>query len=94
MKNQTDQNMYVKLQRFADLTKTLIALGNIKRAKLCLHKAGVLFTNGNAQIKNAISNVYVFSVSTYMEMHNCSIKNLFPESLINTYKDQVNASGT
>lgn len=90
MKNNATQNIYKNAQRFAEITKSLIMTGNISRAKRCLQKAENLFNTGNPQIKNVISNVYVFSVSSFMEMHHCSIKSLFPESLINEYYQQIN----
>lgn len=90
MKNNATQNIYKNTQRFAEITKSLIMTGNISRAKRCLQKAENLFNTGNPQIKNVISNVYVFSVSSFMEMHHCSIKSLFPESLINEYYQQIN----
>ena len=82
------------MQRFADITKASIVSGNIKRAKRCLGLAERIFTLGSAEIKNAIVNVYVFSVSTFMEIHHCNIRNLFPESLQSEYKKQINTSGS
>ena len=78
------------MQRFAEVTKTLIINGNIKRAKRCLATAEEIFNQGTGEIKNAIANVYVFSVTTFMEMHNCNIKNLFPENLKAAYLKQIN----
>jgi hypothetical protein len=82
-----------RAQKFADITKALIINGNIRRAKKCLLVAEKLMQAGNNETKNAIANVYVFSVSTFMEMHNCSIANLFPASLRSEYLKQVNTSG-
>lgn len=81
------------MQRFAEVTKTLIARGNIGRAKRCLNTAEVMFTKGTSEIKNAVTNVYVYSVSTFLELHKCNIRDLFPESLKSEYKKQVLASG-
>lgn len=79
--------------RFAELTKTLIARGNIIRAKKMLAFADRLLATGSSETRNAISNVYVFSVSTFMEARNCNISNLFPSSLKAEYIRQVNAPG-
>jgi len=92
MKNQTT-NMYKQAERFADLTKTLIITGNIARAKKCFAVAEKLFQEGSNETKNAISNVFLFSVSCFMEWHRCSIHDLFPESLKAEYHKQVCASG-
>ena len=81
------------MQRFADVTKTLIMTGNILRAKRCLQRAEDIFNSGTIEIKNAVTNVYVYSVSSFMELHHCNIRNLFPESLQFEYRKQVNASG-
>lgn len=93
MKNKTNTNIYAQMQRFADVTKTLIMTGNILRAKRCLERAEDIFNKGTDEIKNAVTNVYVFSVSSFMEMHHCNIRNLFPESLQLEYRKQINASG-
>jgi hypothetical protein len=82
-----------KAARFAEITKELIRKGNIPRVKKCLAAAEQLLASGSAETKNAISNIYVFSVSTFMELHNCSIANLFPRTLRREYIAQVNASG-
>lgn len=93
MKNKESKNINKQAQRFADVTKSLIVSGNIRRAKYCMQVAENLFTKGNKEIQNAISNVYVFSVSSFMEMHHCSIRNFFPKKLQNEYYKQENTSG-
>ena len=92
MKNQA-KSACAKAVQFAEITKNLIRKGNIIRVKKCLCVAEQLLINGNTETKNVISNIYVFSVSTFMEMHNCSIANLFPQSLRKEYISQINASG-
>ena len=82
-----------KAIQFAEITKNLIRKGNIARAKRCLGIAEQMLKSGNAETKNAISNIYVFSVSTFMEIHKCTIANLFPPMLRKEYIAQVNASG-
>ena len=93
MRNIPQVTVYSKMQRFADITKNLIMIGNIQRAKHCLKVADEIYKNGSAEIKNAIINVYVFSVSSFMEIHHCNIRSLFPETLKSEYYKQVNASG-
>ncbi len=92
MKNQIT-TVYKQAERFAEITKTAIISGNIVRAKKCLALAERLFTTGSYETKNAISNVYVFSVSTFMELRHCNISNLFPQSLKAEYLKQINTSG-
>lgn len=93
MKNNQNQTIYSQLQRFADVTKRLIVTGNIIRAKRCLGVAEELYSTGNNEIRNAITNVYLFSVSSFLELHKCSIRNLFPSMLKEAYMKQVSCSG-
>ena len=93
MKPKKVQNIYQRTQKFADLTKQLIINGNIRRAKRCIQVAEQLFNTGNSEVRNAISNVYVFSISVFMEIHHCNINGLLPFGLRNEYYKQVNTSG-
>lgn len=90
MNNITHQHTVAQIQRFAELTIKLVIHGNIQRAKRCLQTADDLFSKSNEEIKNAIVRVYVFSVSGFIKMHRCSIKNLFPQLLQNEYNKHVN----
>lgn len=92
MKNQVS-TIYKKAERFAEITKTAIITGNISRAKKCLALAERLFISGSNETKIAISNVYIFSVSSFMELRHCSISNLFPQTLKAEYIKQINTSG-
>jgi hypothetical protein len=92
MKNQVT-SIYKQAERFAEITKKSIISGNIVRAKKCLALAERLFISGSIETKNAISNVYVFSVSSFMEVRHCNISHLFPQTLKAEYIKQINASG-
>jgi hypothetical protein len=92
MKNQVS-TIYKQAERFAEITKTAIITGNISRAKKCLALAERLFISGSNETKNAISNVYIFSVSSFMELRHCNISNLFPQTLKAEYIKQINTSG-
>lgn len=91
MKNQV-QTIYKQAERFAEITKIAIISGNILRAKKCLALAERLFATGSDETKTAISNIYVYSVSTFMELRHCSISNLFPQALRAEYLKQINAT--
>ncbi len=82
-----------KATQFAEITKSCIKQGNVMRAKKCLDIAELLFNTGSNETKNAIGNIYVFSVSTFMELKSCSIANLFPPVLKKEYITQINTSG-
>ncbi|MGO4770436.1 hypothetical protein ACEN2I_02150 [Flavobacterium sp. W22_SRS_FK3] len=92
MKNQVS-SIYKQAERFAEITKKSIISGNIFRAKRCLALAERLFISGSNETKNAISNVYVCSVSTFLEIRHCSISNLFPQTLKAECIKQINTSG-
>jgi hypothetical protein len=96
MKTEQSKNLYKVMQRFADLTKTLILLGNIKRAERCLRIANALLTSGNIIIVNAVANVYVYSLSSLLDHRdeNClKIMDLLPLALRKEYEHQVTSSG-
>lgn len=85
--------IYKQAERFAEITKKAIIAGNIARAKKCLAHAEYLFNSGNNETKSVISNIYVFSVSSFMELRHCSISNLFPQNLKLEYNKQINSLG-
>ncbi|MEL1242490.1 DUF7674 family protein [Flavobacterium flavipallidum] len=88
MKNQVN-SIYKQAERFAEITKKAIITGNISRAKNYLVFAEQLFKTGSNETKIAITNVYVLSIATFMEMKHCSISNLFPKSLQEEYNQQL-----
>ncbi|NMH28772.1 DUF7674 family protein [Flavobacterium silvaticum] len=81
-----------KASRLAEITKTCLRTGNIVRARKCLLAAEELLKNGSLETKVAITNVYVFSVSGFMELRNCRISGLFPPLLHAEYISQINAT--
>lgn len=85
-------NIYKQAERFADITNKAIISGNISRAKKLLSVAEKLLENGNNETKNVISNVYLYSVSTFIEIRHCRISNLFPKALKAEYIKQINAT--
>lgn len=81
------------MHRFANVTKTCIITGNIIRAKKCLSVAETLWKNGTNAVKLAVANVFIFSLTSFMEVHHCNIKQLFPVELFSEYYNQVSNSG-
>jgi hypothetical protein len=89
-------NVYKTIQYFADFTKQLIQNGNFKEVKHCFKIADKMLQQGNSAVKNAIENVFVFSLSSVLDMSNpiCDkVKSLLTDSLRKEYQNQVNASG-
>lgn len=91
MKNKIN-TIYKQAERFAEITNKTIISGNISRAKKFLSVAENLLETGSNETKNVISNVYVYSVSSFMELRHCSISNLFPKALRAEYIKQINAT--
>lgn len=82
-----------KMERFAQITVSSLQSGKIVRAKRCLALAEQLFKNGNAEVKNAISNVYLSTVSCYLEINHHVIRQFLPAELHREYVKQINTSG-
>ena len=92
MKTPDKRNVYLKMQSFATTTKNLLVQGNIQRANTCLQIIDRLFAKGNNELKNAISNVYLYSLTSFLEMYRYDIKSLLPLSLQGEYYKQINTS--
>ncbi|MBK6611382.1 MAG: hypothetical protein IPI59_12170 [Sphingobacteriales bacterium] len=86
-------SFYKQAQRLADSTKVLISSGNLKQAKYLMQVVEYIFINGNKETQNAISNVYVYSLSVFMEQKNCIINELLPKNLKSEYYKQINTLG-
>lgn len=92
MKNFND-SLIKKMERLAEITISSLQLGKMARTKRCLELVEELLLKGNSEMKNAITNVYMYSVSHYMEINRITIATFFPESLYKEYVKQVNTSG-
>jgi len=91
MRKKVTKGIYKQIQKFADLTRTMIVRGDMPRVKRCFDIAENLFVNGNRQTKNAISNVYLYSVSGTLELNHINTEKLFPSALKAEYIKQINA---
>lgn len=85
------KTIYKQAERFAELTNKAIVSGNILRTKKLLNIAENLLVTGSKETKEVISTVYIYSVSSFMEIRHCSISNLFPKTLKAEYIKQINA---
>lgn len=80
--------------RLAEITKNCLRQKRISRINRCFTIAEKHLTEGNIAVKNAISNIFLFSVSTFIEIHHqYKVTQLLPENLLTEYKKQINASG-
>lgn len=95
-KLQSKNNIYKTMQCFVDFTKELAYTGNLAEVKHCFTLAERMLKDGNKTVRNAIENVYVFSVSSILHgstsMSN-EVNALFNGSLRKEYIHQIEASG-
>lgn len=92
---QSDECAVCKVvDKFANYTIELIKKGNIPVIRDCFDVAGQLFQTGSKEVQNAMENVYLFSVTTFIDMTNAvskQVKELLPPTLLNEYNRQVNS---
>lgn len=85
-------NVYNSVQCFAQFTKQLVKQGNLKEVKHCFLVAEKILKTGNACVKNAVQNCYLFSLSTALDL-DASVRALLTGPLKKEYLRQVRASG-
>lgn len=88
-----NDSLIKKMERLAEITISSLQLGKIARVRRCLELAEELLTKGNSEMKNAITNIYLYSVSHYMEINRIAISKILPNSLHKEYVKQINTSG-
>lgn len=96
MKNPKQKSVYNQFQRFADITVNAAQKGNFQRVSCCLELAGLLFRYGNFPVRNAVINVYVYSLSLILDSGNHiarSVYELMPTDLKKVYESQLNIGG-
>jgi hypothetical protein len=93
MKTDNVQTINQRLQDLASKTKANLADKNIEAARNYISQVEKEYHSGDKHLRNLIANIYIFSVSTYLECHDLDLFNLFPLSFIKEYYSQVNASG-
>jgi hypothetical protein len=89
-------NIYRELQYFTDYTRKAIDRHNYELAKKCFHLAGILYAQGDAIVKNAIENIFVFSFSSIIPQNNVEkvvLKSFIPVSLYALYLKQISHGG-
>ncbi len=96
MKTKKSKDLYQVMERFANITINFMVEGKFNRASKCLLIADKLFHSGNNLIKNAIANVFVYSLALVLDRHDDISKKAFeilPFSLRQEYDLQVNSCG-
>jgi hypothetical protein len=89
-------NIYKELTRFSDYTRRAINQHNYSLARKCFRLADKLYGQGDATVKHAIENVFVFSFSSFTpedKVEKLILKSLIPSSLYSLYLKQIYHSG-
>ncbi len=90
------QNVYASVKCFAEFTKSLVRKENLSEVKHCFNIAEKMMLDGNKTVKNAIENVYLFSLSAILDLTSplsYKIKGMMNRSLWKEYNKQLTASG-
>jgi len=93
---QTSLEVYVFMNQFADFTGDEVRHHHFSAARKCFMIAERLFRHGDAQVKQLIENIFVFSFSTFMpqdEQERRVVRSIIPADLYRVYLRQVMQSG-
>ncbi len=88
-------NLNRVIDGFAGYTIDLIKKGNLSAIKKCFSTAEQMLDEGSSEVKSAIQNVYVFSISIFFDMAHAvskQVKELLPTHLMEEYYKQVYCS--
>ncbi len=88
-----EETLHSRMQKLAKLTKSCFLQNRHEHAKSYLDIAEQIYQAGDTRTKNLVSNIFVFSISTFLEIHNYCLSDILPQSLFKEYRNQVNASG-
>jgi hypothetical protein len=89
-------DVYKSIRCFAEFTKTLIFNNNFTEVKHCFNVAEKMLQQGNNTVKNAIENVYVYSMSSILDMAtplSKKTKEIMNDSLRREYNRQICSHG-
>ena len=91
-----NDNAYTAMHSLLDVTCRKVKESNYKTAKKCLKIASKLYDRGNQTVKNAVENVYVYSLSNILyarSVDKAKILAIIPMTLYTLYIKQVSQSG-
>jgi|GEM_PF-3667257 len=91
-KKQGVNSLYQVAQQFTDFTRKILdGEHDYYKVKKCFHLAEEVFKWGNRTVKNAIVNIFIYSLVNKIAEYNY-VKDL-PDNLLNEYKKQIYAFG-
>lgn len=90
-KNKDRDSVYELTQHFVNYTKDLIEKKNHADLKICFQLAEKILKEGNRTVKNAIENVYIYSLANIIAQHD--LVKYLPPHLHDEYKKQTCSCG-
>lgn len=84
---------YRRMSHLADLTKDYLIKGNSKRVNDCLAIAEHQLRTGTMEMKNAVANGFLFSLTCFLECHRAAFRIVLPDLLEREYTRQINSCG-
>ena len=81
------------MNHLADLTKDYFIKGNVKRVNDCLAIAEHQLRTGTTEMKNAVANGFLFSLTSFMECRRAAFRFVLPDLLEKEYIKQINSCG-
>ena len=88
-------SVYQIMHQLVDHTNKLIQESNLSAARKCFNIVNQLYTRGNARVKCAIENVYVYALDRMFLSCKCDkneILQLVPQRLYSIYINQIVSS--
>lgn len=76
------------IRTFTAYTKQLINKGQLQEVKKCFSMAGVLYRNGSTLLNNAIEDVFLYSISPFLDAQQF-VKESLPQSLKHLRNQQL-----
>ncbi len=90
-------NVFKSLQCFANFTRDKVVAHDFKIVKKCFSIIDNIYIQGDTAVKNAIENVFVFSLSFIMlgctKQERGHLQSIMPLSLHTAYVNQILKSG-
>ena len=89
-------SVYSLMQTLVDFTSQQIQKGNLNAATKCFKLADKLYTRGNSAVKNAVDNVFVYSLSNLLGTYprkRTQLLSVLPIGIYTLYIQQLKHSG-
>jgi hypothetical protein len=89
-------SIYKDIQRFTDFTRQAVNRNNYTVAKRCFHLADTFYRQGDAIVRNAVENIFVYSFSSFIPQNGVEkliLKSFIPASLYALYSRQIGQGG-